>query len=131
MHSWYFSTRLLAMNNESMLTVMKRRVSAARGRWPAIAAEADLEYQWLSKVMQGRITDPGVIKVERILAAIDRLEGPRRMISRSELVIAILDDLDRQVPGFAADQEFYNLVLRVADHIANAANALSDQDQAA
>lgn len=53
------------------------------------------------------------------------------MISQPELVIAILAELDRQVPGLAADQEFYNLVLRVADHIANAANALSDQDQAA
>ena len=66
------------MNNESMLTVMKRRVSVARGRWPVIAAEAGLEYQWLSKVMQGRIADPGVLKVERILAAIDRIEAKDR-----------------------------------------------------
>lgn len=57
---------------------MKRRVSAARGRWPAIAAEAGLEYQWLSKVMQGRIADPGVIKVERVIAALDRIEAQDR-----------------------------------------------------
>lgn len=54
------------------------------------------------------------------------------MILQSELVIAILAELDRQVPGFTADQEFYNLVFRVADQIANAANAnRADQDRAA
>lgn len=45
------------------------------------------------------------------------------MISQSELVYAILAELDRQVPGLTADQEFYNLVFRLADQIANAANA--------
>jgi len=33
--------------------------------------------------------------------------------------------------GFTADQEFYNLVFRVADQIANAANARANQDRAA
>lgn len=56
------------------------------------------------------------------------------MISQSELVCAILAELDRQVPGLTADQDFYNLVFRVADQIANAANAnanRADQDRAA
>jgi len=57
---------------------MKRRVAAARGRWPLIAAESGLDYQWLNKVMQGRIADPGVTKVERVLAAIDRIEAQDR-----------------------------------------------------
>lgn len=52
------------------------------------------------------------------------------MISQPDLVIAILTELDRQVPGFAADNEFYSLLFRLADQIANAANR-ANQDPAA
>lgn len=51
---------------------MKSRLEAAKGRWPAIADSAEVEYEWLSKVMQGRIKDPGVRRVERVIAALNR-----------------------------------------------------------
>lgn len=64
--------------NESMLSNMKSRLAARKGRWPEIAMAAGLEYQWLTKVMQGRIVDPGVTKVERVLATLDRIDAQDR-----------------------------------------------------
>ena len=64
------------MMNTSLLDQMKMQISAARGRWPSICKEANVEYVWLFKVMQGRIKDPGVSRVERVMAALNRLSDP-------------------------------------------------------
>lgn len=64
---------ILRMIETSLLHQMKTRLSAVKGKWPAIAREADVDYVWLFKVMQGRIKDPGVARVERVIAALDRL----------------------------------------------------------
>lgn len=64
---------ILRMIETSLLHQMKTRLSDAKGRWPTIAREADVGYVWLFKVMQGRIKDPGVARVERVIAALDRL----------------------------------------------------------
>jgi hypothetical protein len=37
------------------------------GRWRALCAETGLDYNWLSKLSQGKIVDPGVNKIEIII----------------------------------------------------------------
>lgn len=63
------------MDTSSLLHQMKTRLIAAKGRWPAIAAEADVDYVWLFKVMQGRIKDPGITRVERVIGALNRMDS--------------------------------------------------------
>lgn len=63
------------MDSPSLLHKMKTRLSAAKGRWPSIAATAGVDYVWLFKVMQGRIKDPGVTRVERVINALDLLDS--------------------------------------------------------
>lgn len=63
------------MDNPSLLHQMKTRLSAAKGRWPLIAKTAGVDYVWLFKVAQGRIKDPGVSKVERVISALDSLDS--------------------------------------------------------
>lgn len=60
---------------ESLLIQMKGRLRAVKGQWPSIADQAGVDYVWLTKVMQGAIKDPGVTRVERVIAALD-LMGP-------------------------------------------------------
>jgi len=62
--------------NTPLLDQMKTRMNAVKGQWPAICAQAGVEYVWLFKVMQGRIKDPGVARVERVMAALDRHAQP-------------------------------------------------------
>ena len=57
--------------NTSLLDQMKTRVTAEKGRWPSICAQANVDYVWLFKVMQGRIKDPGITRVERVIAALN------------------------------------------------------------
>lgn len=58
--------------NTPLLDQMKTRLNAVKGQWPAVCAQAGVDYVWLFKVMQGRIKDPGVARVERVLAALDQ-----------------------------------------------------------
>lgn len=37
-----------------------------RGQWPAICRATGLDYDWLTKLAQGRIADPGVRKIQRL-----------------------------------------------------------------
>lgn len=37
-----------------------------RGQWPAICRSTGLDYDWLTKLAQGRIADPGVRKIQRL-----------------------------------------------------------------
>lgn len=71
----YFITRLDSMMNTPLLEQMKSRLTIAKGQWPSICAQADVGYVWLYKVMQGRIKDPGVTRVERVIAALDRMDN--------------------------------------------------------
>lgn len=63
------------MDSPSLLHQMKTRLNAAKGRWPTIVAEADVDYVWLAKVMQGRIKDPGITRVERVINALNSLDS--------------------------------------------------------
>jgi hypothetical protein len=39
-----------------------------RGNWPTTAADTGLGREWLSKLAQGAIDDPGVVKIEKLNA---------------------------------------------------------------
>lgn len=51
---------------------LKNWLETERGRWPAIAAEAGVTYNWITRLMQGRIQNPGVDRVERLSAVMRR-----------------------------------------------------------
>lgn len=51
---------------------LRSRLQDRRGQWPAIAASAGLSYWWVMKVGQGQIKEPGLTKVERLVAELDR-----------------------------------------------------------
>jgi hypothetical protein len=42
----------------------KKLLDTAKGRWPAICRETGLDYNWLKRVINGKIKDPGVNKIE-------------------------------------------------------------------
>lgn len=37
-----------------------------KGQWPAICRATGLDYDWLTKLAQGRISDPGVRKIQQL-----------------------------------------------------------------
>lgn len=47
---------------DSVLTELRAR----RGDWPALCRETGLSYWWLIKFGQGRINEPGILKVQRL-----------------------------------------------------------------
>lgn len=68
----YFFTKISIMNTP-LLEQMKTGLAAHKGRWPEIAEQAEVGYVWLFKVMQGRIRDPGVARVERVIRVLSRI----------------------------------------------------------
>lgn len=55
-----------------MLGWVMQEMEARRGQWPQIAEDADVDYSWLTKVMQGNIYDPGT---RRLQALANYLQG--------------------------------------------------------
>lgn len=49
-----------------LLTPTLAELHARKGRWPDICAATGLDYDWLTKLAQGRIEDPGVRKIQRL-----------------------------------------------------------------
>lgn len=64
--------------NESLLNIMKRRLNDHRGQWREVCELAGVGYDWMSRTMQGTIQDPGVLRVERVLSALDKIESKSR-----------------------------------------------------
>lgn len=62
--------------NQTLLNETKRLLEERKGEWPDIGRDTGLGYQWISKVMQGRIKDPGVNKVEKIYRHLRQLPTP-------------------------------------------------------
>lgn len=52
------------MAESRMLAATLKALRAKRGQFRAIAKATRLEYDWLTKLSQGRIHDPGVRKIE-------------------------------------------------------------------
>ena len=53
------------------VTVIRTRLQDRRGQWPDIARAAGLSYWWVMKVGQGTIKEPGIRKVEKLVAELD------------------------------------------------------------
>jgi hypothetical protein len=49
-----------------LLTPTLAELAARRGQWPSICRATGLDYDWLTKLAQGRISDPGVRKIQRL-----------------------------------------------------------------
>lgn len=63
------------------------------------------------------------------------MNPPDRM-SQLMMVVAILNEITRQLPDFAAEEEFYDLVCRLATQLTDATNRIAaaqaeDEDRAA
>ncbi len=55
------------MNTEkSLLPITLELLRARSGQYRSIAEATGLDYQWLCKMSQGKIADPGVLKVEAL-----------------------------------------------------------------
>lgn len=50
----------------NILTPTLAELASRRGQWPAICRSTGLDYDWLTKLAQGRIADPGVLKIQRL-----------------------------------------------------------------
>lgn len=71
------------MNDESLLKKMKALATEAKGHWRLICKTANVDYNWLCSVVQGRIEDPGVLRVERVITAIDTLSQQGKLKTRA------------------------------------------------
>lgn len=69
-----------------MLREVIRMLQQRKGDWPAIAADVDETYSWLTKLAQGDIPNPGVNKVEPLYLYLLRSRPanrqPRLAVSR-------------------------------------------------
>lgn len=50
----------------SLVTTVRTELVARKGDWPAICRQTGLSYWWVTKFAQGRIDNPGVLKLERL-----------------------------------------------------------------
>lgn len=46
------------------ITSLKASLEARKGDWPSMCKATGLSYHWLTKVAQGKISEPGLRKVE-------------------------------------------------------------------
>lgn len=52
----------------SLVSTVRTELAARKGDWPAMCKELDISYWWLIKFAQGRIDNPGVLKLEKLQA---------------------------------------------------------------
>lgn len=52
--------------SETLLERTKALLIRDRGNWPTTAAEAGVDREWMAKLAQGKIDDPGVVKIEKL-----------------------------------------------------------------
>lgn len=50
----------------SLINTTRSELMARKGDWPEICQRTGLSYWWLIKFAQGRIDDPGVLKLEKL-----------------------------------------------------------------
>lgn len=65
------------MDEESLLGFVRDELAARKGQWMRIAREMDPDkwesyYSWMTKVADGRIPDPGVIRIEELASKLRR-----------------------------------------------------------
>lgn len=54
------------MSEKTLLETVLAELQTRKGTWPVIARKTGLDYDWLCKLAQGQIHDPGVRKIERL-----------------------------------------------------------------
>ena len=47
-----------------------------RGRWPTIGADVCVSYSWLSKLARGEITNPTILRLQRLHDYLQALDVP-------------------------------------------------------
>ncbi len=50
----------------SLVSTVRTELVARKGDWPTICGQTGLSYWWVTKFAQGRIDNPGVLKLERL-----------------------------------------------------------------
>ena len=50
--------------NTNLLSQTLSELSSRRGQWAAICRTTGLDYDWMTKLAQGRINDPGIKKIQ-------------------------------------------------------------------
>lgn len=80
LRSYAFSHMLRGMQDFNSI---KNWLDSERGRWPAIAAEAGVSYNWITRIMQGRIADPGTVRLSALASVMrkERRRAKRKPIS--------------------------------------------------
>jgi len=63
----------LAMFSTELLEFVRSGLNARKGQWREIGEAADVPYDTLSKIARGANKEPGVLKVQRIANALQRL----------------------------------------------------------
>ena len=53
--------------DEPLLEQVKRRLEAARGRWPQVSQATGVPYFTITNIAQGRVGNPGVQTVQKLL----------------------------------------------------------------
>lgn len=62
---------LLAMTN-SLYSKAITILQCQRGSWAAIARESGISYSWIAKFANGKITNPGIKRIEDLMAHLTR-----------------------------------------------------------
>lgn len=52
--------------NQGLLTDTIKLLEANKGRWREISRDTGLGYDWINKLAQGCIADPGVRKIQKL-----------------------------------------------------------------
>lgn len=50
----------------SLVTSIRNELAVRKGYWPSICRSTNISYWWLTKFAQGRINNPGVLKLEKL-----------------------------------------------------------------
>lgn len=66
----------------SLAITVRTELVARKGDWPAICEKTGLSYWWLIKFAQGRIGNPGVLKLEMLQTHFDA--NPRQILPTVE-----------------------------------------------
>lgn len=61
----------MTLMNQELICIdldrVRELICRARGHWPKISRETGLSYHWIQAVAQGRIRDPGIQRIRRLL----------------------------------------------------------------
>ena len=60
-----------------LLKQVRSALERNRGRWPEIQHRAGLGYNTVRRIANGDTADPGVLRVQKLLHVIERLEAGR------------------------------------------------------